>query len=117
LEVLIPGIFPIRSDAIAQNEWVVQLAFAQPRVLFAVLAIGSAELRARRRQLGHHSVEPSYKERDLSCQVEPDFVDYKMKAIQLISRTMTIIGEALEVSTIYAIMCLLAIEVWWTPPI
>ncbi len=46
LNVIIPGVFPIRSQGMAQNSWAMQLALAQPFVLFSILAIAAAELQA-----------------------------------------------------------------------
>jgi hypothetical protein len=108
---MIPGVFPIRSQAVAQNEWAMKLAFAQPLVLFSILAIAAAELQARAGQLGNGSVETTYTEKDLASRTVPDFVGYKLRAIKLANQKMANIEEAVDTSTIYALMCLLSIEV------
>jgi hypothetical protein len=108
---MIPGVFPIRSQAIAQNEWAMKLAFAQPLVLYSILAIAAAELQARTGQLGNGSVETTYTESDLASRKVPDFVGYKLRAIKIANQRMSNIEEAVDVSTIYALMCLLGIEV------
>jgi hypothetical protein len=110
---MIPGVFPIRSQAIAQNEWAMKLAFAQPLVLFSILAVAAAELQARTGQLGNGSVETTYTERDLASRKVPDFVGYKLRAIKIAIQKMSKLEEAVDVSTIYALMCLLSIEVWY----
>ena len=108
---MIPGVFPIRSQAIAQNEWAMKLAFAQPLMLFSILAIAAAELQARTGQLGNGSVETTYTEKDLAFRTVPDFVGYKLRAIKLANQKMANIEEAVDTSTIYSLMCLLSIEV------
>jgi hypothetical protein len=108
---MIPGVFPIRSQAVAQNEWAMKLAFSQPLVLFSILSIAAAELQARRGQLGNGSVETTYTEKDLASRTVPDFVGYKLRAIKLANQKMANIEEVVDTSTIYALMCLLGIEV------
>ena len=102
-----PGVFLIRSQAVAQNEWAMKLAFAQPLMLFSILA---AELQARLGQLGNGSVETTYTEKDLASRTAPDFVAYKLRAIKLANQKMANIEEAVGTSTIYSLMCLLSIE-------
>jgi hypothetical protein len=108
---MIPGVFPIRSQAVAQNEWAMKLAFAQPLVLFSILAIAAAELEARTCQLGNGSVATTYIERDLVTRKVPDFVGYKLRASKIANQKMSSLEEAVDVSTIYALMCLLGMEV------
>jgi hypothetical protein len=108
---MIPGVFPIRSQAIAQNEWAMKLAFAQPLMLFSILAIAAAELQARSGLLGSGSVETTYTEKDLASRTVPDFVGYKLRAIKLANQKMANMEEAVDTSTVYALMCLLGIEV------
>jgi hypothetical protein len=108
---MIPGVFPIRSQAIAQNEWAMKLAFAQPLMLFSILAIAAAELQARAGLLGSGSVETTYTEKDLASRIVPDFVGYKLRAIKLANQKMANMEEAVDTSTVYALMCLLGIEV------
>jgi hypothetical protein len=91
-----------------------KLAFAQPLVLYSILAIAAAELQARTGQLGSGSVETTYTESDLASHKVPDFVGYKLKAIKIANQRMSNVEEAVDVSTIYALMCLLGIEVWMT---
>lgn len=111
LEVMIPSVFPIRSQVIAQNQWAMRLAFAQPLVLFSILAVAAAELQARLGQLRNGSVETAYTEKDLASRTVPDFVGYKLRAIRLANKKMANTQEAVGTSTIYAVMCLLSIEV------
>jgi len=106
-----PGVFLIRSQAVAQNEWVMKLAFAQPLMLFSILAVSAAELQARLGQLGNGSVETTYTEKDLASRTAPGFVAYKLRAIKLANQKMANIEEAVGTSTIYSLMCLLSIEV------
>ena len=108
---MIPSVFPIRSQVIAQNQWAMELAFAQPLVLFSILAVAAAELQARLGQLRNGSVETAYTEKDLTSRVDPDFVGYKLRAIKLANKMMANTEEAVCTSTIYALMCLLSIEV------
>jgi hypothetical protein len=88
-----------------------KLAFAQPLVLFSILAVAAAELQARTGQLGNGAVETTYTEKDLASRTVPDFVGYKLRAIKLANQKMANVQEAVDVSTIYALMCLLSIEV------
>lgn len=108
---MIPGVFPIRSQAIAQSDWAMSLAFTQPLVLFSILAVAAAELQARSGHLGNGSVETTYTERDLAFRTVPDFVGYKLRAIKIANQKISNPEEAVSVSTIYALMCLLSIEV------
>jgi hypothetical protein len=108
---MVPGVFPIRSQAVAQNEWAMKLAFTQPLVLFSILAIAAAELQARANRLGNDSVETTYTERDLASRAAPDFVGYKLRAVKLANQKMANIEGAVDSSTIYALMCLLGTEV------
>ena len=119
LEVMMPSIFPIRKDIISQNEWIVQLAFSEPRVLYAVLACASAEMLARTGQLKQGSPETTYREKDIATynkgdvlsRMIPDFVDYKVKAIKILNEKMSIPEQAIETPTVYAIIQLLGIEI------
>jgi hypothetical protein len=108
---MIPSVFPIRSQAIAQNEWAMKLAFAQPVVLFSILAVAAAELQARSGQLRNGSVETTYTEGDLTSRTVPDFVGYKLRATKLANQKMANIQEAVDTPIIYSLMCLLSIEV------
>src|SRR2546421_592518 len=108
---MIPSVFPIRSQVIAQNQWAMKLAFAQPLVLFSILAVAAAELQARLGKLRNGSVETTYTEKDLASRTVPDFVGYKLRATKLANQKMGNAQEAVDTSTIYSLMCLLSIEV------
>jgi len=87
------------------------LAFEKPRLLFAIMAVGAADVRARSGQLFNGSLETTYTERDLLSRSVPDFVGFKLKAIRILNQRMSVVEEATDASTIFAVVCLLAIEV------
>ena len=109
---MIPSVFPIRIQAVAQNQWAMELAFAEPLMLFSILAVAAAELQARTGQLGSGAVETTYTETDLASRKVPDFVGYKVRALKLANQKMANVQKAVDASTIYSLMCLLSIEVY-----
>ena len=108
---MIPGVFPTRKQAETQTQWSLQVAAKDPLVLYSILAISAAERLARSGGLQSGSVETTYTEEDLRNRTAPDFVGYKLKAIKLANKKMMVVQQAIEVSTIFAMMCLLSIEI------
>jgi hypothetical protein len=109
---MIPGIFPTRHQAEIQTQWAFQSAAQEPLVLYALLAVASAERSARLGELGSGSIESTYTEADLENRTVPDFVSYRLNAVKLANETMKSMDTAAQASTIFAMMCLLSIEVW-----
>ncbi|OCT48187.1 hypothetical protein CLCR_04137 [Cladophialophora carrionii] len=108
---MIPGVFPTRHQAEIQTRWAFQNAAQDPLVLYALLAVASAERSARLGELRNGSIETSFTEADLENRAVPDFVSYKLNAVKLANETMKTMETAAQASTIFAMMCLLSIEV------
>lgn len=108
---MIPGVFPTRQQAENQIRWSFQIAAAEPVVLYAILAISAAERTARLGELRGGSLETTFTEEDLRNRKVPDFVSYKVNAIKYANENMKAMETAAKVSTIFALMCLLSIEV------
>ncbi|KIW09982.1 hypothetical protein PV08_11758 [Exophiala spinifera] len=110
-DVMIPSVFPTRQQAEIQTRWAFEKASQEPLVLYSLLAISSAERDARLGQLRSGSQETTFTEEDLKNRPVPDFVSYKVNAVKLANETMKSIETAAKASTIFAMMCLLSIEV------
>jgi hypothetical protein len=108
---MIRGIFPTEQQAEQQIQWAFQNAAQEPLVLYSILAISSAERSARLGELRSGAVETTFTEADLENRVVPDFVSYKVNAVKLANETMKSMETATQASTIFAMMCLLSIEV------
>lgn len=108
---MLPSVFPTRQQAEMQMRWAFQIAAEEPVVLYAILAISAAERTARLGELRGGSLETTYTEEDLESRRVPDFVPYKLKAIKYANESMKSTEKAVKVSTIFALMCLLSIEV------
>ncbi|KAH0848923.1 hypothetical protein FOPE_03018 [Fonsecaea pedrosoi] len=110
-EVMIPSVFPTRHQAEIQSRWAFQNAAQEPLVLYSLLAIASAERSSRLGQLRSGSIETTFTEADLENRSVPDFVSYKVNAVRIANETMKSMEKATQASTIFAMMCLLSIEV------
>ena len=108
---MLPGIYPNRKQASVQVQWCLQLAAEDPLVLYSILAVSAAERLARSGQLQSGSLETNFSEEDCRNKIVPYFVDYKLNTIKLANEKMTVMQRAIEVSTVFAIMCLLSIDV------
>lgn len=108
---MIPSIFPTRHQAEIQTRWAFQNAAQEPLVLYSLLAISAAEQGARLGELRSGSIETTFTEDDLENRTVPDFVSYKVNAVKLANETMKSMETAAQASTIFAMMCLLSIEV------
>ena len=108
---MIPGVFPTRQQAEIQTRWAFQNAAQEPLVLYSILAISSAERSSRLGELKNGAIETTYTQADLENRQVADFVSYKLNAVKLANETMKIMETAAQASTIFAMMCLLAIEV------
>ncbi|KIW58095.1 hypothetical protein PV05_02645 [Exophiala xenobiotica] len=110
-EVMIPSVFPTRQQAEIQTRWAFEKASQEPLVLYSLLAVSSAERSARLGQLRSGSQETIFTEEDLQNRQVPDFVSYKVNAVKLANEIMRSMETAAKASTIFAMMCLLSIEV------
>lgn len=110
-DVMLPGVFPTRQQAEMQTRWAFQCAAQDPLVLYSLLAISSAERSARLGELRNGSQETTFSEEDLENRIAPDFASYKVSAVKLANETMRSMDTATKASTIFAMMCLLSIEV------
>ncbi|KAK6369362.1 hypothetical protein LTS17_009705 [Exophiala oligosperma] len=110
-DVMIPAVFPTRQQGDIQTRWAFEKASEEPLVLYSLLAISSAERGARLGQLRSGSQETTFTEEDLQNRLVPDFVSYKVNAVKLANETMESMETAAKASTIFAMMCLLSIEV------
>ena len=110
-DVMIPSVFPTRQQAEIQTRWAFQIAAQEPLVLYSLLAISAAERSARLGELKSGSQETTYTEEDLINRPVPDFVSHKLNAMKLANETMKTMETAIKASTIFAMMCLLSIEV------
>ncbi|KIX05564.1 uncharacterized protein Z518_06436 [Rhinocladiella mackenziei CBS 650.93] len=110
-DVMITSVFPTRAQAEVQTRWAFQVAAQEPLVLYSLLAISSAERSARAGELKSGAQETTFTEADLENRTVPDFVSYKLNAIKLANESMRSIETAIKASTIFAMMCLLSIEV------
>ncbi|KIX96204.1 uncharacterized protein Z520_07982 [Fonsecaea multimorphosa CBS 102226] len=110
-DVMIPGVFPTRHQAEIQTRWAFQNAAQDPLVLYSLLAIASAERSSRLGELRSGSIETTFTEADLENRTVPDFVSYKVNAVRLANESMKSMDKATQASTIFAMMCLLSIEV------
>lgn len=110
-DVMIPSVFPTRQQAEIQTRWAFGKAAQEPLVLYSLLAISSAERSARLGELSSGAQETSFTEDDLLNRQVPDFVSYKVNAVKLANETMRSMDTAAKASTIFAMMCLLSIEV------
>ncbi|KIW62442.1 hypothetical protein PV04_10615 [Phialophora macrospora] len=110
-DVMIPSIFPTRHQANIQTRWAFQNAAQEPLVLYSLLAVASAERSARLGELRSGSIETTFTEADLENRAVPDFVSYKLNAVRIANETMKSMETAAQASTIFAMMCLLSIEV------
>lgn len=108
---MIPSVFPTRHQAEIQTRWAFQSAAQEPLVLYSLLALSSAERSARLGELRSGSIETTYTEADLENRTAPDFVAYKLNAVKIANETMKSMETAAQASTIFAMMCLLSIEV------
>jgi hypothetical protein len=108
---MIRGIFPTEQQAEYQIQWAFQNASKEPLVLYSLLAVSSAEKSARLGELRSGAVETTYTEADLENRLVPEFVSYKINAVKLANETMKSMETAAQASTIFAMMCLLSIEV------
>jgi hypothetical protein len=79
--------------------------------LYSLLAVASAERSARLGELRSGSIETTFTEADLENRAVPDFVSYKLNAVKIANETMKSMETAAQASTIFAMMCLLSIEV------
>ncbi|OAP55302.1 hypothetical protein AYL99_10275 [Fonsecaea erecta] len=110
-DVMVPTIFPTRHQAEIQTRWAFQNAAQDPLVLYSLLAVASAERSSRLGELRSGSIETTFTEADLENRAVPDFVSYKVNAVRLANETMKSMEHATQASTIFAMMCLLSIEV------
>ncbi|KAK5031370.1 hypothetical protein LTR13_007697 [Exophiala sideris] len=110
-DVMIPSVFPTRQQAEIQTRWAFGKAAQEPLVLYSLLAVSSAEHSARLGELSSGAQETTFTEDDLINRQAPDFVSYKVNAVRLANETMRSMDTAAKASTIFAMMCLLAIEV------
>ncbi|KAI1626430.1 hypothetical protein EDD37DRAFT_346759 [Exophiala viscosa] len=110
-DVMIPSVFPTRQQAEIQTRWAFGKAAQEPLVLYSLLAISSAERSARLGELSSGAQETTFTEDDLLNRQAPDFVSYKVNAVKLANETMRSMDTAAKASTIFAMMCLLSIEV------
>lgn len=110
-DVMLPSVFPTRQQAEMQTRWAFQIAAEEPVVLYAILAISAAERTARLGELREGSLETTFTEEDLQKRKVPDFVSYKLSTIKYANENMKSMENAAKVSTIFALMCLLSIEV------
>lgn len=110
-DVMLPSIFPTKHQAEIQTRWAFQNAAQEPLVLYSLLAVSSAEQSARLGELRSGSIETTFTEEDLENRTVPDFVSYKVNAVKLANETMKSMETAAQASTIFAMMCLLSIEV------
>ena len=108
---MIPGVMAVRNQAAAQNQWALSLAFAEPGVLYAILAVGAAGLLQNLGQLGDVSMEMIGMRKTSGSYMLPDFLQYKLEAIRSLNISLCKREEAIRPSTIFTVMCLLAIEV------
>jgi hypothetical protein len=110
-DVMIPSVFPTRQQAEIQTRWAFEKASREPLVLYSLLAISAAERSARLGELRSGSQETTFTEEDLEKREVPDFVSYKLNAVRLASDSMRSMETAIKASTVFALMCLLSIEV------
>src|SRR4051812_49421875 len=103
--------YPVRSQAAAQIEFSVQICFAEPAALFAVLALSSADLHARTGRLSNETIQSTSTQGELSRRKVPAFMDYKSKAIQAVNEKMDSVAKAAEVATIVVVMSFTMLEV------
>lgn len=108
---MVPTVFPIRQQAENQIRWSFEIAAAEPVVLYAILAVSAADRTARLGELRGGSLETTLTEEDLRNRKVPEFVSYKLSAIKYANESMKSMETAAKVSTIFALMCLLSIEV------
>ncbi|EXJ69484.1 uncharacterized protein A1O5_07520 [Cladophialophora psammophila CBS 110553] len=110
-DVMIPTVFPTRHQAEIQTRWTFQNAAQDPLVLYSLLAVASAERSARLGELRNGSIETTFTEADLENRTVPEFVSYKVNAVRIANETMKSMEKATQASTMFAMMCLLSIEV------
>lgn len=108
---MIPNVFPTKHQADIQTRWAFQNAAQEPLVLYSLLALSSAERSARSGDLRSGSIETTFTEADLEKRTVPDFVSHKLNAVKIANETMKSMETAAQASTIFAMMCLLGIEV------
>ena len=108
---MIPGVMAVRSQAAAQNKWALSLAFAQPGVLYAIVAVGAAGLLQNLGQLGDVSTKMISMRKTSGSHMLPDFLQYKVETIRILNISLSKREEAIKPSTIFIVMSLLAIEV------
>lgn len=109
---MIPSVFPTRQQAAIQIQWAFEKAARKPIVLYSLLAVSSAERSARLGALRSGSQETTFTEEDIRTRQVPDFVSYKVNAVKLANDIMKSMDRAAKASTIFAMMCLLSIEVF-----
>jgi hypothetical protein len=95
MNIVVGGMYPVRSEAVAQTEFSFRICLAEPAALYAVLAISSADLQARTGRLSK----------------TPAFMDYKFKAIKAVNEKITSTEKAAEVATMVVIMSFMLLEV------
>ena len=103
--------YPVRRQAEAQTEFSVQICLAEPAVMFAVLALSSADLQARTGHLSNESIHNTSTGGELSRRKVPAFMDYKFRAIKAVNEKMTSATKAAEVAIIVAVMSFTMLEV------
>ena len=108
---MLPSVFPTRQQAEIQTRWAFSIAAEEPVVLYSILSVSAAERTARLGELRGGSLETTFTEEDLRNRTVPDFVSYKLNAIRYANENMRTMQNAVKVSTIFALMCLLSIEV------
>lgn len=84
------------------NLWTIPLAFQSPLLLYAIIAKAVAHLEA----LGG-----GFDKISTPFRLDLDASYYKLQSLQLINKAVMSSTEAVKPSTIYAIHCLLCIEV------
>lgn len=108
---MVPGGMGIHNQATAQNKWALSLAFENPGVLYAVLAVGAVGLLQNPGQLGDVSMEIIGMRKNSGSHTLPDFLQYKVEAIRSLNISLSKREEAIRPSTFFLVMCLLAIDV------
>jgi hypothetical protein len=120
-EVFSSAIFSTRARRDLHVCFAMSLALEHPRVLYGILALSAADLETRRGQFTFkpkarralESGDPVNTSQDLRNL--PDFVKYKLKAIEHLNAQFTNPEQAAQVCTVFGIIQLLAVEVSLQP--
>lgn len=111
MHVIIGGAYPVRSQAVAQTEFSVPIFFAEPAVMFAMLAISSADLQARTGHISNEWIQSKSTKGELSRGKVPAFMDYKFKAMKALNEKIASAAKSAEVVAIIVLMSLSILEV------